>query len=282
MPAPSWATTPSWSSTPAPRRCLPRELIDAVRGVTDRPIRHVLLTHYHAVRVLGASAYGADQIIASRPTYDLIVERGKQDYASEVQRFPRLFQAVDTIPGLTWPTMSFDDRLVMWLGRRRVELIQIGRGHTKGDTVAWLPEDRVLYAGDLVENGAAPYCGDTYFTDWPATLERLAALGAEVMVPGRGEAVVGRAEVLAAIRRTQRFLTTLWDLVVTGVAQDKPLGRIYAETYEAMKPEFGGWVIFGHCMPFNVARALDEAHGITHPRIWTAERDPEMWDALNS
>src|SRR5574337_1677627 len=77
-------------------------VIAKVRQITDKPIKYVVLTHYHAVRVLGASGYkdeGLEQIIASRDTYDLIVERGQQDMDSEIGRFPRLFQAVESVPG---------------------------------------------------------------------------------------------------------------------------------------------------------------------------------------
>src|SRR3982750_1696809 len=82
------------------------DVIRRIREVTDKPIKYVVLSHYHAVRVLGASGYKPEQIIASRDTFDLIVERGEQDKASEVGRFPRLFQAVESVPpGLTWPTM---------------------------------------------------------------------------------------------------------------------------------------------------------------------------------
>src|SRR6185436_4402084 len=139
-----------------------RDVIAKIRGVTDRPIRYVVLSHYHAVRVLGASAYGADQVIASQDTRDLIVERGLQDYKSEYERFPRLFQAVDSIPGLTWPNITFKGEMTVWMGKTEVRLLQLGRGHTKGDTVAWLPESEVLFSGDLVEFGAAPYTGDAY------------------------------------------------------------------------------------------------------------------------
>src|SRR5437660_11773363 len=75
-----------------------QDVIRRIREVTDKPIRYVTLSHYHAVRVLGASAYGADHIIASQDTRDLIVERGAQDMQSEIERFPRLFRAVETIP----------------------------------------------------------------------------------------------------------------------------------------------------------------------------------------
>src|SRR3954466_8682122 len=67
-----------------------QDVIRRIREVTDKPIKYVFLTHYHAVRVLGASGYGADHIIASQDTYDLIVERGEADMKSEIGRFPRL------------------------------------------------------------------------------------------------------------------------------------------------------------------------------------------------
>src|SRR5690606_26529333 len=135
------------------------------------------------------SAYGAANVIASRDTFDLIVERGEQDFKSELERFPRLFQAAETIPGLTWPNVVFERSLTVWLGRTEVRLLQLGRGHTKGDTVAWLPRERVLFSGDLVEYGATPYTGDAYLGEWPATLDRIAALEPRALVPGRGAAL---------------------------------------------------------------------------------------------
>ncbi|MCS6945005.1 MAG: MBL fold metallo-hydrolase, partial [Sutterellaceae bacterium] len=165
-----------------------QDVIRRIRSVTDRPIKYVVLTHYHAVRVLGASAYGAQEIIASQDTYDLIRERGEADMKSEIGRFPRLFRAVESIPGLTWPTLTFRGELTLWLGKLEVKLLQLGRGHTKGDTVVWLPQERVLFSGDLVEYGATPYAGDAYFEDWPRTLDAIAALQPQKLVPGRGPA----------------------------------------------------------------------------------------------
>jgi len=80
-----------------------REVIRRIRRVTSKPIKYVVLSHYHAVRVLGASAYRAREIIASQATLGLIRERGRQDMASEIGRFPRLFRGKESIPGLTWP-----------------------------------------------------------------------------------------------------------------------------------------------------------------------------------
>jgi glyoxylase-like metal-dependent hydrolase (beta-lactamase superfamily II) len=117
-----------------------KELVAHIRKVTDKPIRHVLLTHYHAVRVLGVAGYEERvNVIASDVTRGMIVERGAQDMDSEIQRFPRLFRAKETIPGLTWPNVVFHKQLTLWLGSREVQIIHAGRGHTAGDTIAWLP-----------------------------------------------------------------------------------------------------------------------------------------------
>ncbi|MBW8269572.1 MBL fold metallo-hydrolase [Caldovatus aquaticus] len=263
-------------ATPA----LAQQVIARIRSVTDKPIRHVVLTHYHAVRVLGASAYAGAEIIASDVTRALIAERGRQDMESEIGRFPRLFRGKEGIPGLTWPHLTFHRRMTLWLGRREVQIIHIGRSHTAGDTVVWLPQERVLFAGDTVEYGATPYCGDAHFADWPTTLAAVRALGAERMVPGRGRSLMSRAEVEEAIAGTDAYTSDLFAIARRGVARGASLKEVYDEAMTALRPKYGHWVIFDHCMPFNVSRAYDEAKGLDHPRIWTAERDLEMWRAL--
>jgi glyoxylase-like metal-dependent hydrolase (beta-lactamase superfamily II) len=257
-----------------------QDVIRRIRQVTDKPIKYVVLTHYHAVRVLGASGYAPEHIIASRDTYDLIVERGEQDMKSEIERFPRLFRAVESVPGLTWPTLVFEKRLTLWLGKLQVELLQLGRGHTKGDTVVWLPEERVLFSGDLVEYEATPYTGDAYLTDWPATLDAIEALNPAKLVPGRGAALTTPEAVKAGLNGTRQFVEAMFESVKKGVARGGDLRTVYRETYAALKPKFGHWVIFDHCLPFDVSRAYDEASDQRDPRIWTAQRDKELWQAL--
>jgi glyoxylase-like metal-dependent hydrolase (beta-lactamase superfamily II) len=257
-----------------------QDVIRRIREVTDKPIKYVVLSHYHAVRVLGASAYQPDHVIASQDTFDLIVERGDADMRSEIERFPRLFRAVESIPGLTWPTLTFKGEMTLRLGSLEVRLLQLGRGHTRGDTVVWLPQQRILFSGDLVEFETTPYCGDAYFSDWPATLGALAALDAEQLVPGRGAALTTSAQVRDGLDGTRAFLTDLYDGVRDRVRQGDDLRAAYRHVYEWLKPKYGNWVIFDHCMPFDVSRALDEATAYADPRIWTAERDKELWSAL--
>jgi glyoxylase-like metal-dependent hydrolase (beta-lactamase superfamily II) len=257
------------------------DVIRRIREVTDKPIKYVVLTHYHAVRVLGASAYGADQILASQDTYDLIVERGEQDKASEIGRFPRLFAGVETVPpGMTWPTMTFTGKMTLWLGKLEVQLLQLGRGHTKGDTVAWLPQQKILFSGDLVEYGATAYAGDAYFNDWPATLDRVEALGARAIVPGRGAALTDPAMCRDGIATTRAFIRDLFASVKSGVAKGHDLKRVFTDTDAVLRPKYGNQFIYEHCMPFDVSRAYDEATEHRDPRIWTAERDKAMWASL--
>ncbi|MBM3361804.1 MAG: MBL fold metallo-hydrolase [Betaproteobacteria bacterium] len=264
-------------ATPA----MAQDVIRHIRQVTDKPIKYVLLSHYHAVRVLGASAYQPEQIIASQDTYDLIVERGEFDKASEIGRFPRLFRDVESVPpGLTWPTLTFTGKMTVWLGSLRVELLQLGRGHTKGDTVAWLPEEKILFSGDLVEYDATPYAGDAYLRDWPQTLENIAALKPAKLVPGRGAALQTPADVQAGLAGTRDFVRDLYTQVKAGAERGENLRQVYERTFAALQPKYGHWVIFNHCMPFDVTRAYDEATQYPDPRIWTAERDQAMWQAL--
>ena len=259
------------------------DVIRRIREITDKPIKFVVLTHYHAVRVLGASAYQPQQIVASKDTYDLIIERGEQDKASEIGRFPRLFRDVETIPtGLTWPTITFSGKMTLWLGKLEVQLLQLGRGHTKGDTVVWLPKERTLLSGDLVEFDATPYAGDAYFKHWPRTLDNLAALDPTALVPGRGAALTTPESVARGLAGTRDFVAELYASVSEDAKAGKDLNAVYKNTFAKLQAKYGHWVIFDHCMPFDVTRAYDEATQYPDPRIWTAERDLEMWKALES
>ena len=259
---------------------LARKVIECVRSVTDKPITHLVLTHYHAVRVLGASAYGAGQIIMSAAARGMVVERGAEDWASEFDRFPRLFQGHEEIPGLTWPTTTFEGRMSVYLGRRRVDIMQSGRAHTAGDAVVSVPDANVLFTGDIVEDHSACYCGDGYFADWPGTLANISALRPDAIAPGRGDALVGRDRVEAALASTEDFVRSTYAPVASVALKGGSLKEAMAACREACDAKFADYAIYEHCLPFNVARAFDEARGIAHPRIWTAERDKAMWAEL--
>jgi glyoxylase-like metal-dependent hydrolase (beta-lactamase superfamily II) len=260
-----------------------RAWLQELRQHTAKPVRYLVLSHYHAVRVLGASAFDADVIVAHEKTRELVAERGKQDWESEFGRMPRLFREPESIPGLTWPTATFTDRFTIDLGGDRGDLVlqYCGRGHTEGDIVAWLPAQKILFAGDLVEAQAALYTGDAFHRDWAAgTLEAIAALGAEALIGGRGAVARGKDAVEAAVAQTRDFLTVMIREVGAVRERGGTLKEAFEVTHAKLEPRFGGWPIFEHCLPFDVSRLWDELSGIERPRVWTAERDREVWAEL--
>lgn len=259
------------------------EWLAKLREHTDKPVRYLVLSHYHAVRVLGASAFDAEVIVAHENTRSLIAERGKQDWESEFGRMPRLAKGAESVPGLTWPTVTFSDRLTIDLGGDRGDLVlqYCGRGHTEGDIVAWLPRQRILYAGDLVEAEAALYTGDAFHRDWAgSTLDRVKAFGAEQLIGGRGAVSHGRDAVDAAVEQTRHFLQVMIREVGTVQEAGGSLKEAFEATHAALFDRYGHWPIFEHCLPFDVSRLWDELRGIERPVIWTAERDRAVWDQL--
>ena len=262
-----------------------REWLQVLRQHTDKPVRYLVLSHYHAVRTLGASAFDADVIVAHQNTRALIAERGKEDWASEFARMPRLAKEPESVPGLTWPTLTFSDRLTIDLGGDRgdLELHYLGRGHTEGDIVAWLPRQRILYAGDLVEAEAALYTGDAYHQEWSSTtLDAVTSIGAETLIGGRGGITHGAEAVTSAIAQTRNFLHVMLREVGAVQSRGGTLREAFEATHAALVEDYGRWPIFEHCLPFDVSRLWDELSGVERPVIWTAERDREVWDQLQS
>ncbi|MBL4877178.1 MAG: MBL fold metallo-hydrolase [Cohaesibacteraceae bacterium] len=219
------------------------EVMERVRKITDKPVKYVVLTHYHAVRVLAASGYGAEHIIASDKCRSMIVERGQEDWLSEFGRMPRLFKDPDSIPGLTWPTLTFKDRMTVYLGKRRVDLMHMGRAHTAGDIVAWVPDARVLFSGDIVEYKSACYCGDAHFTDWPTTLDNIAKLSPEALLPGRGAALTNPDMCAEGIALTRDFLVNHYRPVAQAAARQAPLSEAFEMCREVCDSKFSDFVI---------------------------------------
>ncbi|MEP5090020.1 MAG: MBL fold metallo-hydrolase [Paracoccaceae bacterium] len=259
---------------------LANKVIEKVRRITDKPITHVVLTHYHAVRVLGASAFAAPQVIMSDVARSMVVERGQEDWDSEFQRFPRLFEGHESIPGLTWPTTTFSDGMTVYLGSRRVDIKQIGRAHTAGDAVIHVPDQNVMFTGDIVEDHSACYCGDGHFEDWGNTLDAIKSYDVDAIAPGRGGALIGKEAVERAIQSTRDFVNSTFEPAKRVAMKGGTLKDAWDAVRDSCDPKFKDYAIYEHCLPFNVSRAFDEARGIAHPRIWTDKRVLEMWEQL--
>lgn len=266
-------------ATPAAARDWLRQL----REHTDKPVKYLVLTHYHAVRVLGASAFEAENIVASEQTRKLIEERGKQDWDSEFGRMPRLFKSPEEIPGLTRPGITFVDEMRIELGGDRGHLLlkHCGRGHTAGDIVVWHEKSRTLFAGDLVEAEAALYTGDAFHFDWSSeTLDAVKAFRSENLIGGRGAVARGLEATENAVEQTREFLLSMIRETSAVHARKGSLKEAFEACHAALAPKFGRWPIFEHCLPFDVKRLWDELDGKDWPEIWTMELDQQVWNQL--
>lgn len=260
-----------------------RDWLAQLRQHTDKPVKYLILTHYHAVRVLGASAFSAENILMSEATASLVEERGREDWDSEFGRMPRLFKNPEEIPGLTRPTATFarEHRIELGGDRGALDLKFCGRGHTEGDVVVWHDRSKTLFAGDLVEAQAALYTGDAFHFDWSgATLDNVKAYRAENLVGGRGAVARGTDATDAAIEQTRDFLKGMIEHVGAAHQRGGTLKDAFEATHRALSPKFGQWPIFEHCLPFDVQRLWDEFDGIERPRIWTMKRDRQVWAEL--
>lgn len=256
--------------------------LSELRKHTDKPVKYLILSHYHAVRVLGASAFNAEHILASTNTAKLIEERGQQDWDSEFGRMPRLFKQPEGIPGLTRPTKITDDYTIDLGGDRgKLEVKFVGRGHTAGDLVVWHEKSKTLFAGDLVEAEAALYTGDAFHYDWSGkTLDAVKAYRAEFLLGGRGPVAKTVANTDAAIEQTRHFIQSMIEEVEKVHKRGGSLKEAFEATHNKLNAEYGHWPIFEHCLPFDVKRVWDECSKIDWPVIWTDKLDKEIWAEL--
>jgi glyoxylase-like metal-dependent hydrolase (beta-lactamase superfamily II) len=262
------------TATPA----MAQDLIARIREITDKPIKYVVLSHYHAVRVLGASAYfneGAQQVIASRGTYEMIVERGEADMKSESERFPRLFAGVETVPDLADAGVREGNHALPRQAGSVHRPPRLGPHQGRHGGLAALREGALLRRPGGVRRGLLLRRRTAH-----RMADALAGLKPQKLVPGRGPALTSPEEVAKGLAYTKDFVTTLFQAGKEAVADKLDLKAAMAHTRRTMDPKFAQVFIYEHCLPFDVSRAFDEAAGITHPRIWTAQRDKEMWAAL--
>ncbi|MGC9329835.1 MAG: NAD(P)-dependent oxidoreductase, partial [Candidatus Hinthialibacter sp.] len=189
-----------------------------IRETTDKPIRFVFDTHYHGDHVFGNAVFAREGAVAvaAQSCRDGDQEAMKTSFENWIQDKPE-FQDLQMIE----PSILFDERLVLDDGLRIVELLSYGRGHSPGDAVAYLPQERILFSGDLCVNGAYNYLGESNLDRWIEILEMLQGLDIEVICPGHGP-IAGK-ELL----QTQKdYLLQLRDQVQQGVEAGKSLEEI--------------------------------------------------------
>ena len=216
-------------SKPSAAKALIRQIRDEI---TELPVRYVVDSHLHGDHAMGNEAYpevfGANvEVISSVKTREWLEKLGVPRLKESLDGLPKqiadfrarleaskdeseraalrahiegleAYQKEMTPPRVTLPTMTFDRRLVIHRGGREIHLLFLGRAHTAGDVVAFIPSERVIATGDLM-HGLLPYMGDGFPDEWPATLRALEALEFDRVIPGHGSIQEGKS-VLAQFR----------------------------------------------------------------------------------
>jgi len=251
-----------------------------IRDLTDKPVKSVVLTHFHADNSLGAAGFEPFEVIASDLTRRMMETRGPEDILVSCKRDPALFSDLPVGSTVSTPTMTIASSMTLDLGGLEVRLMHLGRGHTMGDLVVWVPESGVIYAGDLAQKAAIPYCGDAHLADWPRALDRITAFRPTTLVPGRGRTAHGVQSVATAIETTRDYVITLRDAAAACVEQGLGLKDTFLAVKDTLSPRFAAKNDFEFHLPLNVARAYDEALGLDQPQVWTRERITDLMDAL--
>ena len=195
----------------APSRADSQKDIEAIRQVSERPFSALILTHYHSDHWFGAQMFDCE-IVASEDTEKEMRHRG-QDYLEETRQHHRHLRTALEDLTLVYPTCTFGERMALEVVPA-VEVIRMG-GHTTGTSVVYIPDDRVLFASDLVFNGIHAYTKGADIPRWVAALDEILGMGIDTIVPGHG-AICGKAEVSGQKRYLNGFLEQLCSLKQQG------------------------------------------------------------------
>jgi glyoxylase-like metal-dependent hydrolase (beta-lactamase superfamily II) len=238
-------------------------LVDQIRReISDRPIRYVFNSHYHFDHAHGNQIFGPDvtiighEFIRRMHQSNVLQQRTNRLFTANLpnqieQMRQRIAQTTDPAERgklqaslgvteahyrgvqqtvVTPPNVTFTDSLTLHKGGREVQLHFFGRGHTGGDTMVYLPAERIIFTGDFFEGrpggGVLSFLGDGFIDEWPGSLERMKALDFETIVPGHGAPLKEREQIDAF----QAYLRDLWRQASTlrqqGVSAEEAVKRI--------------------------------------------------------
>ena len=250
-----------------------RALVDQIeQELTDKPIRYVFNSHYHFDHAHGNQIFGDDveiighDFVRQMHLTNVLAQRTNQSFSVGIPgQIERLKQQIDEttdtperarlltslrVREAHWaaiqevevkpPNVTYSDAMTIHKGGREVQLHFVGRGHTGGDTMVFLPAERIVFTGDFFvgrpEGSSLSYMGDAYVDEWPSALERLKGLDFDVIVPGHGTPFRDRTQ----IDNYQRYLRDFWDRVsalrAQGLSADQAVERIDMSDHE---PQYG-------------------------------------------
>jgi glyoxylase-like metal-dependent hydrolase (beta-lactamase superfamily II) len=222
-----------------------------IQEVTDKPVIYVVNTHYHGDHTFGNQYFReAKEIISHENTEKNLIEKDRQHR----EQFRKFF-GENALEGfeLTLPTKLFKDTLTLQAGGKTIELVYLGRGHTDGDIIVYLPRERIMFGGDLFYKDRLAWLGDAYASEWLGTLDKLKHFDAVVYVPGHGD--IGDMDIL---QNFQQYLMDLQLEVKKYIAKGKTLDEMKKEID---LPKYKNWLKYKEWLPANVDKVYKEITG---------------------
>lgn len=220
-----------------------------IRKVTSKPIKYVVNTHFHGDHVFGNQIFAeASAIIAHENVRSFLEEKTGIEHLD-------VFKKLGT-PGLEdtriiLPNLTYQKGLNIAFGKFTLELRHLGKGHTNSDTIIYIPEEKILIAGDLVFNQKIPFAAHAYISEWIKRVDYLEKMDARIVIPGHGD--VGDKEI---IRKMKQYLTELKNEVMKRVTKGKSLKETKAEVKKSME-KYKTWRNF-NWLDGNIERAYKE------------------------
>ena len=219
-----------------------------IHEITDKPVVYVINTHFHGDHTFGNQYFKeAKEIISHENTNKNLIEKDKQHR----EQFKKFFgeNSLESFE-LTLPTKTIKDTLTLRVGNKTMEIAYLGKGHTDGDIIVYLPIERVLFGGDLLYNNRLPWLGDAYTGDWIETLNKLKHFDAGVYVPGHGD--IGN---IAMLQDLQQYLTDLRAEVKKYIEKGKTLDEMKKEI---SLPKYKNHIKYKEWLQINAERVYKE------------------------
>ena len=217
-----------------------RDLIQDVRHITSKPIQYVIDTHSHWDHTWGNEEFPEATIIGHENCYEEMVDvEWNRQWRDKAVAADDPWSEEARLVNITPPNLTFETSMRLFFGGREIILKYLGRAHTSGDIVIHLPEERLVFTGDIAQDGGVPYLGDSYPDEWPETDDRLVELPVERFVSGHGP--VGNHEALTEARD---FIHTLVDHLRIAIREGQDEATASTSVIDAMNPEFGDWRSF--------------------------------------
>ena len=218
-----------------------RDLIKDVKDITDKPIKFVIDTHSHWDHSWGNEEFPDATIIGHKNCYaEMIDVEWNEQWRKKVTSSNDPWSEEGNIVNITPPNMTFETSMQLYFGGRELDLKYFGRAHTSGDIYIHLPKEKIVFTGDVAQDGGVPYLGDCYPVDWPDTDNKLAALPIERFMSGHGP--IGDHKALEGARD---FIHNLVDSVKSAIADGQNSVQASESVIAQLTPEYGNWRSFG-------------------------------------